>query len=318
MSPLRIICLTSFLFIFACTPSSPGLAQVSGPKLNDKALIAKCAPAAVDLRIIIRQPDGLYAADAGGAIIHESGYVLTCFHTFAGVTKTEKNIAYLHDGTELPFRVVAMAPDFDVAVLKIDSPKPLPTVTLGYSKTMKKNDRVMAIGNPGGKHHDVQFGTIGRVSAGAGRQFHVDGAKVGPGHSGGPVFNTHGEMIGFVQIKNTVLKGVSYDVRMDRIRQCFAEVIGNESKRKIRTGLRIDCLKNDAARVTAVAKKSAGSRANIQVGDVIQKFDDHKITNGLQLIAILADLNHAKPVMVDLLRGEKIIRLKLTPGTAAK
>jgi serine protease Do len=309
MKRTGLICLLCVAGSFACAPKISALPAV----MDDKALIAKCGPAAVDLRIIIRQADGLYAADAGGVILHPSGYVLTCYHTFAGATKTEKQIAYLHDGTELPFRIVDVIPSFDVAILKIDSPKPLPAATLGYSRTMKVKDRVMAIGNPGGKHHDVQFGTIGRISAGAGRQFHVDGAKVGPGHSGGPVFNTRGQMIGFVQIKNTVLPGVSYDVRMDRIRKCLASVVGDESRRSIRSGLTIDCLHNDAARVTHVAQGSAAQKAGILVGDRIDKFGDHRIDHGMQLVMMLADLKTTDAIEVLVRRDGRALPKRLVP-----
>src|SRR5262245_25914905 len=88
-----------------------------------------------------------------GIVIDPRGYVVTNHHVVDDVHSLRVR---LHDGTTLPARVFARDPEADLAVLKIDPPKPLPVIPLGTSSDLMLAEPVIAIGNA--------FGSIGRAS----------------------------------------------------------------------------------------------------------------------------------------------------------
>src|SRR5690606_14842043 len=108
-------------------------------------------------------------------------------------------VVKLADRREFRAKVLGSDPATDVAVLKIDA-KNLPTVPLGNSRSLQTGEWVLAIGSPFGLESTV---TAGVVSA-TGRSLPSDGhvqfiqtdVAVNPGNSGGPLFNTRGEVVG--------------------------------------------------------------------------------------------------------------------------
>ena len=66
----------------------------------------------------------------------------------------------LHDGTTLPARVIARDPEQDLAVIKVDPPKPLPVIPLGTSSDLMLGEPVIAIGNAFGYEHTVTTGIV--------------------------------------------------------------------------------------------------------------------------------------------------------------
>jgi S1-C subfamily serine protease len=105
----------------------------------------------------------------------------------------------LKDGRKLPADPVALNPDLDIAVLKIDA-KNLPTLELGDSNKLLVGDYVVAIGNPFNLGQTVTSGIISALSRPLGqsdsRRFIQTDAPINPGNSGGPLIDLHGHVIG--------------------------------------------------------------------------------------------------------------------------
>ena len=95
-----------------------------------------------------------------GIVIDPRGYLITNHHVVDDVHSLRVR---LHDGTTLPAKVIARDPEQDLAVLKVDPPKPLPVIPLGTSSDLMLGEPVIAIGNAFGYEHTV---THGRVSSG--------------------------------------------------------------------------------------------------------------------------------------------------------
>lgn len=106
----------------------------------------------------------------------------------------------LQDNTVLKARLLGHDDRTDLAVLKVDSPKPLPAVPFGDSDTARVGDWVLAIGNPFGLSGTVTAGIVssrGRnIEQGPYDDFIQTDAPINKGNSGGPLFNLHGEVIG--------------------------------------------------------------------------------------------------------------------------
>jgi len=278
--------------------------------MPEEELLDFCWPLAVDLQIVVQRPDGLYVCYGAGTVLHEDGYILACAH----VMLPEGNATIkLHDGTEYPFRILGLAPSHDTAVVKIEAKEPLRAARIGRSNTVRAGDPVLIIGNPEGRAHTVSRGVVNNPSRGGPGRFQIDGADVNPGDSGGPVFNSRGEVIGMVQIKNTVMEGVSYSVRIDHIREAFGTILADEERHDYRLGLKVDTF--GRAKVLAVTPGSAADRAGVRTGDVVRRFGEMHIDGGMQYVCALMSLASTQPFPLVVERRGELLGLTIKPST---
>ncbi|HET7316961.1 MAG TPA: trypsin-like peptidase domain-containing protein [Sphingomicrobium sp.] len=136
------------------------------------------------------------AAGSGVIVDAKRGLVITNFHVVEKATATAVG---LHDGRQLPAQVVAVAPEVDLAVLRIDA-KDLPSLPLGDSTKLSVGDYVLAIGNPFGLGQTVTAGIVSATKRSLGqnddRTFIQTDAAINPGNSGGPLIDSDGKVIG--------------------------------------------------------------------------------------------------------------------------
>ncbi len=165
------------------------------------------------LKQFFRVPDTQlqeYSSLGSGVIIHEDGYILTNEHV---VHNADEIDVTLSDGTSIEAHVVGAAPDYDLALLKIESSN-LPYALLGDSDGILVGEWAIAIGQPFGQmlndtqptvtvgvisalHRDVKSG--GNTSGGPERIFKdmiQTDAAINPGNSGGPLLDSRGRVIG--------------------------------------------------------------------------------------------------------------------------
>lgn len=155
------------------------------------------------------------AVVGSGFIVTENGYVVTNYHVISDAYNNGYDISILlYNGESYPARVVGFREEYDLAVLKADL-SGVNAATLGDSESLMVGETVYAIGNPLG---ELSFSmTTGHVSAldrsittqdpttgetTTNVMFQID-AAVNPGNSGGPVYNSRGEVIGIVTAKHS-------------------------------------------------------------------------------------------------------------------
>ncbi|MEE3348402.1 MAG: trypsin-like peptidase domain-containing protein [Candidatus Gastranaerophilaceae bacterium] len=130
-----------------------------------------------------------------GCIVTGDGYILTGSHVIEGgktITVTTST------GQTYKAQIIsAMGKNKDLAILKITPKKPLQTIKLGDSGTLKVGQKVLAIGNPFGFNGTLTQGIISRIDYKKGK-IQTD-AAINPGCSGGPLLNSSGEVIGINQ-----------------------------------------------------------------------------------------------------------------------
>ncbi len=132
-----------------------------------------------------------------GFILGAAGEIVTNYHVVGGTTEI---IVTLQDNTQLSAEVVAESPAADLALLRVHPDKPLPTVTLGDSDKLQVGETVIAIGNPLGLGGSVSSGIV----SGLNRDIHATefdsfiqtDAAINHGNSGGPLFDSRGQVIG--------------------------------------------------------------------------------------------------------------------------
>lgn len=151
--------------------------------------------------VLIRSGDRGIGA---GSIWHSSGLIITNAH----VTTQDNLKVSLPCGTVLPARVMAKDKEQDIAVLDVDA-QDLPTIELGDSRGLAAGQWVMALGHPMGVNGAVSRGVIIGIgpdlpeTPGKGREWIAASLRLRPGHSGGPLVDAQGRLVGI----NTIMAG---------------------------------------------------------------------------------------------------------------
>lgn len=137
--------------------------------------------------------DGVSAGT--GCIISKDGLILTGSHVIDGSNKIDVTT---YDGKIYAGKIISqVANNKDLALIKINTPTPLKTVSFGNSDNIKVGQKVLTIGNPFGFSGTLTQGIISRIDY-AKKKIQTD-AAINPGCSGGPLLNTAGEIIGINQ-----------------------------------------------------------------------------------------------------------------------
>ena len=187
----RTLLLVSLLSVAGCSSraNAPAAAATSAavPSLTPAQIAKRSTPGIVT----IKSPDGL----GTGFVVRADGWIATNVHVIAGAREL---IVVLPNHSELPVvEIMGIDPERDLAIIRVEPKKPLPTLTLGDSDAVHAGDPVVAIGHPLGLEDTVSNGLVSAIRE-------VDpsltvlqiSAPIAPGSSGGPLFNDKGEVIG--------------------------------------------------------------------------------------------------------------------------
>ncbi|MGI6331916.1 MAG: trypsin-like peptidase domain-containing protein [Zhaonellaceae bacterium] len=237
-----------------------------------------------------------------GFIISRNGYILTNEHVVSGAT----DIQVVVSGYEksFPAQVIGKDYDLDLAVLKIDSDKPLPTLKLGDSDKIKVGNWVVAIGNPLGLDHTVTVGVISAkerpitIQSDSGqRQFKnllQTDASINPGNSGGPLLNLNGEVIGINTAVSSSGQGIGFAIPSSTVQKVLQELIEKGQVTRPWIGVYMQPLtkeladyfgldKEEGVVVTDVIPGSPAAKAGLRRKDIILEFNNKVIKNPNQL-----------------------------------
>ncbi|MBS0640016.1 MAG: DegQ family serine endoprotease [Proteobacteria bacterium] len=262
-----------------------------------------------------------------GFIVDASGLVVTNNHVIEGADEIS---VILQDNTTLKAKVVGRDESGDIALLKVDSDKPLPTVDFGDSAGMRVGDWVLAIGNPFGLGGSV---TAGIVSA-RGRDIHQGqyddfiqtDAAINRGNSGGPLFNMDGQVIGI----NTAIFspsggsiGIGFAIPSNMAKNIVAQIKEFGRPRRGWLGVKIQQVTPDiadslglksanGAMVAGVTDGGPADKAKLRNGDVILKFDGKDIKEMHNLPRVVADTAVGKDVPLTVWRDGKEVTLQAT------
>ncbi|MDR2784091.1 MAG: trypsin-like peptidase domain-containing protein [Treponema sp.] len=281
-----------------------------------------------------------------GSIIDPRGYVLTNNHVIAKANKVFINLA---DGSQYEGSVIGVDPENDIAALKFTPPKgmELSVIPFGDSGNLKVGQKVLAIGNPFALERTL---TVGIVS-GLGRPIKTSNqrvirdmiqtdASINPGNSGGPLLDTQGRMIGintmiyspsggsvgigFAIPVNTAKRVVSELIQYGKVRrgwidasvvQLFPSLV-KYAQLPVSTGLLVSRTKQGGLAERAGIRAGTepvryGSSVIYLGGDIITNVDGVKIETLVDLYSALEDNKPADRVPMEILRGNKVIKLEI-------
>jgi len=275
----------------------------------------------------VHPPPGSRSSGMGtGIILDPRGYILTNHHVVEDVSSIR---VLLVDGSSYAARLVARDRENDLALLKIEVARSLPTIPIGTSSDLMLGETVIAIGNAFGYEHSVTVGVISALgrNVALNRDIVYKGliqtdASINPGNSGGPLLNVDGELIGVNVAIRAGAQGIAFALPVDQVLRVAADLFASLRPAEIRPGLVLrDCVDvSDANRparrwasVERVEADSPAARAGIQPGDVLLEANGWPIAHGLDWERALLDLPADDTLRLRFRRGneEQTVQLAL-------
>jgi len=233
-----------------------------------------------------------YTSLGSGVIIDgQKGLILTNSHV---IQKSGTIKVMLENELEFEAKIVGADPDSDLAVLKIDSEKPLPAIQMGSSDDLMIGETVIAIGNPFGFSHTVTTGVISAIN----RSIRTDervyndfiqiDASINPGNSGGPLLNINGELIGINTAIYAKAQGIGFAIPIGKARKIISDLIQYGEVIQAWIGITAQNMDEKLARylnvpgkkgilVKSVEPQSPAEKAGLQEGDIILSVGNKKI-----------------------------------------
>jgi serine protease Do len=237
-------------------------------------------------------------AAGSGFIVTPDGMIVTNNHVIEGASEI---VVTFNDHQRFPARLVGSDPLTDVAVIKVNSPHPLPVIHWGNSNTVQVGDWVLAAGNPFALGNSFTIGIVsaeGRdIGDGPFDHFLQLDAPINPGNSGGPAFDMRGAVIGI----NTAIVspsggsvGIGFAIPSNAARRIVAAIIAHGSVLRGWLGVSVADVTDAAgatvpgAEITAIQPNGPADRAGLMAYDVVLRVDSAAITGSSDLIRAIA------------------------------
>jgi len=310
-------------------------------------LFRRASPSVVFITTLARGSRGFFdmgeveRGQGSGFVWDRKGHVVTNFHVLQGASAARVT---LHDQTEWPARVVGVAPDQDLAVLRIEAPaEALVPILVGTSRDLLVGQKVFAIGNPFGLDFTL---TTGIVSA-LGRSIRSltdrrieeviqTDAAINPGNSGGPLLDSAGRLVGVntqIASPSGASAGIGFAVPVDTVNRVVPQLL--EHGKVVRPQLGIVpasdwVLRRMGLEGVLVLETNEGSGAeraglrgtaraedgSLVLGDVIQAVDGRKVTSVDDLFSALEKRQPGDTVRLGLNRGGRPVEVDVKLGAA--
>jgi serine protease Do len=258
-----------------------------------------------------------------GIVLDPRGYIVTNYHVVDDVQSLRVHLA---DGTRCPARVLAADKESDLAVIKIDPPRPLSVATLGTADDLMLAETVIAIGNAYGYEHTVTVGTVSAMKRDvtlnkevAYKSLIQTQAPINPGNSGGPLFNKLGEVVGVNVAIRAGAQNIAFAIPVDAMIAKAADMLSVRKRLGLRHGLTVaDQSARDAddaplkrwVSVLRVEPGSAAAEAGLRPGDVLDKVGDVPVQTSIDLERALFE-RPVKGVPVRVKRSAEVVELTL-------
>jgi serine protease Do len=316
-------------------------------RLNEsvEALIRKVSPSVVQILVTgygpLEETDhgnagvviGRQRAIGSGFIIDPSGYIITNAHVVNGAQRVQVQLSVTGaDGTVesalssrtniVPARIIGVARDIDLALLKIDGDK-LPALPVANYRNVRQGEAVFAFGSPEGLRNTLTHGVVSAVA----RQTDPDSpmvyiqtdAPINPGNSGGPLVNVNGEVVGvntFILSQSGGNEGLGFAIPSGVISVVYQQLrkFGHLHKADIGIGIQtitpslaaaLKLPRNYGVIISDITPGSPAIAAGLQIGDVIAAVDGKPADNLPYLAFHFYTRDAGDKIRLDILRGKE-------------
>ena len=283
-----------------------------------------------------RQPKDRWAeGQASGFIISEDGYVLTNHHV---VDEADEIKITLGDGREFDkVKLIGSDKQADVAVLKIEDVKDLPTVELGDSDNLEIGEWVIAIGNPFGLTETLTVGVVSALGRKLGQNegyqdFIQTDAAINPGNSGGPLLNLEGKVVG---INSAIITGdrgymgIGLAIPINMAAAIKDQLVDHGKVERGYLGITMqdvdpdmaklfDLDTNNGAIITSVAADSPADKAGLKKDDVIIRIGKKKVDDQQDVFNIIGFTAPKTTIDIVVIRNGKEKTIEVLVGSRAE
>ncbi|MCY4428359.1 MAG: trypsin-like peptidase domain-containing protein [Halieaceae bacterium] len=275
-----------------------------------------------------------------GFLWDKNGLVVTNYHVIQGANRI---VIELQDRSEWQAEVIGVAPEKDLAVLRIEAPRErLFTLPMGDSSELEVGRKVLAIGNPFGLDTTLTTGVVsavGREIASAGnrkiRNVIQTDAAINPGNSGGPLLNSLGQLVGVntaIYSPSGASAGIGFAIPVNTVKEVVPQLISYGRLYRPIIGVE---LASDAwlrryrieglpivhvfpglpAATAGMSGAYRNSRGEIVLGDVIIRVDDKSVSSNDDYLSYMESKRPGdKVTFITTLNGkEKQYVLQLAP-----
>ena len=312
-------------------------------ELSNIRIFQETAASVVNINTIVTRRDSVSmnledipAGSGSGFIWDKQGHVVTNFHVIRNGNGAQVTLS---DGSAWPAQLVGTAPEYDLAVLKINVPSgKLSPIKLHQSDDLLVGQKVFAIGNPFGLDQTLTKGII----SGLGRHIRSQSghpiddviqtdAAINPGNSGGPLIDSGSGLIG---VNTAILSpagasaGVGFAVPSNTVADVVPDLIKFGKVQRPILGIAIaptavaERLGIEGAIVLKVQQDSNADRAglvaaqidergNLKLGDVVHRIDGNPIRSRDDLIREMRKLDSGQEIEIDIERANRSVTLKV-------
>lgn len=284
-----------------------------------------------------------------GFVIDSKGYILSNYHVVAGAQSIE---VVLGDQSRYPAKLVGADQRNDIALIKVDTRgKQLTALPLGDSSNLRVGQKVLAIGNPFGFQSTLTTGVVsalGRTVQTSQSTFIDDAiqtdASINRGNSGGPLINSHGEVIGInsaIYTPTGTTAGIGFAIPINTAKLIANDLMTEGKVRRAYLGVQtmpvagwlaeaLDLPVQDGLLVEQVTRGGPAAAAGIHGGDrtaqagmrkitiggdVIVAVDGQKVGNQFDMNVILNRKRPGDTVTVTVYRGAKKVDIPVKLGS---
>lgn len=281
---------------------------------------------------ILEIPQG----NGSGFVWDQQGHIVTNFHVIQNADAAQVTLA---DQSTWEARLIGVAPEKDLAVLRIEAPKEkLRPIPLGTSHELKVGQKAFAIGNPFGLDQTLTTGIVsalGReIESVAGIQIpdviQTD-AAINPGNSGGPLLDSGGRLIGVntaIYSPSGASAGVGFAIPVDTVNWVVPDLIAYgklirptlgvqtaspqlTQRLGIEGALILNVLPGSGAEQAGLRPTRRDAFGRVKLGDIIVAIDDYPVRSSNDLILLLEKRKAGEKVRVTVLRDDQKYQVEI-------
>lgn len=343
--PILVLVISNILDV---APRACAQTAAAAPDPFDAAvdsLIRKVSPSVVQIVITAYAPlqdqdrgnagvvFGKQHASGSGFVIDPDGYIITNAHVVSGAQRIQVVLPPAQSDGSLavalssridvvPARIIGVAKDKDLALLKVDGAH-LPALPLAAYRDLRQGHAVFAFGSPDGLRNSISHGVISAVS----RQLDPDSpliyvqtdAAINPGNSGGPLVNLKGEVVGvntFILSQSGGNEGLGFAIPCATVRTVFRQLkqFGHLRRQEIGVGIQtitpamaagLGLGRNYGVIISDVLPGGPAEAAGLMIGDVLFSIDGQPADNLPTVNYYFLLRDSSEKVRVEVLRGTK-------------
>jgi serine protease Do len=277
---------------------------------------------------------GRQHAIGSGVIVDPAGYIVTNAHVVEGALEVRVMLPPPPGTHETPLspgpartrilkaKIVGVDKETDLAVLKIDAEK-LPALEIGDYRKLRQGQLVLAFGSPEGLEDSMSMGVISSVmrqpDPDKPRVYIQTDAAVNPGNSGGPLVDLDGTVVGintFILSESGGSEGLNFAIPSVVVRFVYDEIRAHGRVRRPRIGVNVQSISPTLAAgmglkqdwgliVSDMLPDGPADKAGLRVGDILVSLDGTPLGTLPGFETALFGRAHAKPVAIEVLRGEQ-------------